>query len=73
MRLELILRLPVPGKSAFRVDSHDQEKLCVVFIPGISWVSEPKVEKLLLGFVPGSLGCQSREPKYVAWVSSRIS
>ena len=50
-----------------------RQKVRVDFIPGISWVSEPKVEKILLGFVPGSFGCQSREPKYVAWVSPRIS
>ena len=50
-----------------------RQKVRVVLIPRISWLSKPKVEKILLGFVPGLLGCQSREPKNVAWVSPRIS
>ena len=49
-----------------------RQKVRVVLIPRISWLSKPKVEKFLLGFVPGSFGCQSREPKNVAWVSPRI-
>jgi hypothetical protein len=50
-----------------------RKKVLVVLISRISWLSKPKVEKILLGFDTQVILEQSREPKNVAWVSPRIS
>ena len=73
MRLELILRLPGPSKSEFRVNSHDQAKSARSPYSQNHLALKAESRKILFGFVPGLLGCQSREPKDVAWVSPRIS
>jgi hypothetical protein len=71
--LELILRLPGPSKSEFRVNSHDQAKSARSPYSQNHLALKAESRKILLCYDTQVILEQSREPKNVAWVSPRIS